>query len=99
MFFRLDYIAHRTMLEFKVNDLRFQIDEPVPAKVTLRLPEGEISQSPTPPDAVCRVEIEKEPEPEVMAMFEGLSRGELPKDYDLSWLPYPRVADERGVIA
>jgi hypothetical protein len=94
MFFSLECLIYHAMLQINSEAIHFQLNESLPLKVSLRP-----HSSPEPRqdfDAVCRVEVVKEPDATVRSMLEGLSRDELPDDYDLSELPRSFTHDEKG---
>ena len=86
MFFRLEYVAQRTLLHLTSSEFPIRFNETAPIKVALLAPEGDPSPQLNRPDAICRVELEKEPDSGVRSMFEGLTRGQLPDDYERTWL-------------
>jgi len=96
MFFRHTYIAHRVMVEFKGDEFQFRFEEPLPIEVSLRPPGTEFPEVAQTEDAVCRLDVEKEPDAIVRSMFEQLSRGQLPDDYDSPFHLPPRSLDEKG---
>ena len=93
MFFRLTYLAAGIRLDFKAEEFKFKFTAPFPIDVSLR------PSRPEPPnvlqdgDAVCCLDVEKEPSDAVRSMFDQLSRGELPEDYGYDG---PRRLDEKG---
>src|SRR5262245_47164562 len=94
MFFSLECLVHQAMLQINSEAIHFQLNDSLPLNVSLRP-----HTSPEPRqefDAVCRVEVVKEPDSPVRSMLESLSRGELPDDYDLSKLPRSFTHDEQG---
>jgi hypothetical protein len=88
MFFRLTYLVRGARLRFQQDEFRFQFMDPLPVEVSLRPPGTEATRANQSEDAICRVDVEREPGPKNRAIFEQLSRGELPEDYgDLAWIP------------
>jgi hypothetical protein len=96
MFFRITYIVQQVWLEFKRDEFKFQFKEPLPIEVMLQSPGTEFPEATQTGDAVCRVDVEKEPDAIVRSMFEQLSRGQLPDDYDSRFHQRPGVPDEKG---
>ena len=97
MFFRLTYLAKGARLEFKRDKFRFEIKEPLPIEVSLQPPGTEFPEPTQPGDVLCRLDVEKEPDANVRSMFEQLSRGQLPDDYDSPIHQHPPgIVDEKG---
>ena len=86
----------RVMLEFKVDAFRFHCEEPCPIDVSLRTAGTKFPVDALSEDAVCSLNVEKEPDAIVRSMFEQLSRGKLPDDYNFPFPQPPRNLDEEG---
>ena len=94
MFFRLTYLARGVYFEFKGDEFNFQFDEPFRIDVSLQPPGSDFPDVTRNGDAVCRLDIEREPVAIVRSMFERLSRGQLPDDYGL--VHPPGVLNAKG---